>query len=680
MVNGEYRVEKGIIFSEKGLPHAPRWFCDGRVAIEITNEGIGEVDYFGPKLSGNYRVFQKRFWHGIRLFLNNNCKRTVIKPEKCEIMPFGFKSQSSKYEYAVYVANDCVYFTVKSDFDCNLDVEIDDDTVFYPETHEHKNVGLGGGKRVWEEFRIEDNQLVSKYTENGADTYVAFSSNKTLSFRQTPKNTKYILTLNDLKAEEEAVLCLSISNDKNKSFEGYGEFIKKQYDRYDAVASKAPILKSKHPLLNEFFELAPMYHESLKTTDVEGALRAQTTHYWVWGWDTMTSNNACFYWGDDKFIGSMLDCFENHSHPELGIAHAFGYDMSASDSAAPPPAQGMYITLLDLYRISGGEWQKHYPFAKKLVETILATEVEKTGFCIGTSLYPDHRSLVNETGNDISTFNNTVSYCAVRSMQKLAEAMKDGELAQRCRSFADRMLKNFEDIMYNEEIGFIDSSVEATTYEKRNVPTNNAVKWENNYCGELVEKRGEQYLKFYEENLISPSGIRPVPEWCESYDADANQLHCWWTVMSEFYTRLVNKYDRPDLINQYASWVEYWTGKLMCPEGISCYDNEFEVPYDNWNSLCGTWQGYNIRGFYNSLVHAFVGVDFDEKGMNIYPYSGEELELLNLHFGNKSFDVKMIGSGKNIKDIILNGKSIGAVSVIPYNILKEKNTVEVIRC
>ena len=65
--------------------------------------------------------------------------------------------------------------------------------------------------------------------------------------------------------------------------------------------------------------------------------------------------------------------------------------------------------------------------------------------------------------------------------------------------------------------------------------------------------------------------------------------------------------------------------------------------------------------------------------MNIYPYSGEELELLNLHFGNKSFDVKMMGSGKNIKEVILNGKSIGAVAVIPYIIFKENNTVEVIR-
>lgn len=65
--------------------------------------------------------------------------------------------------------------------------------------------------------------------------------------------------------------------------------------------------------------------------------------------------------------------------------------------------------------------------------------------------------------------------------------------------------------------------------------------------------------------------------------------------------------------------------------------------------------------------------------MNIYPYSGEELELLNLHFGKKNFDVKMMGSGKNIKDVILNGKSIGAVAVIPYDAFADKNIIKVIR-
>lgn len=65
-----YSVKNGKIYSQNGLPHSPRWFCDGRTAIEVSNEAISEVDFFGPKLRGNYRVFKKRFWHGIRFFFN----------------------------------------------------------------------------------------------------------------------------------------------------------------------------------------------------------------------------------------------------------------------------------------------------------------------------------------------------------------------------------------------------------------------------------------------------------------------------------------------------------------------------------------------------------------------------------------------------------------------------------
>ena len=154
-------------------------------------------------------------------------------------------------------------------------------------------------------------------------------------------------------------------------------------------------------LLNQFFALAPLYHESLKATDVPGAIRAQSSHYWVWGWDSMTSGDACFYWGDLTFIEQMLDCFMQYAD-ESGIAHAFDRDMRCEGSA-PAPAQGMYLTLLDRYRMAGGNVSPYYPFAVRLFDRIVETEVDRTGLCSGTSLYPDFRELIGENGRDIST-------------------------------------------------------------------------------------------------------------------------------------------------------------------------------------------------------------------------------------------------------------------------------------
>ena len=102
--------------------------------------------------------------------------------------------------------------------------------------------------------------------------------------------------------------------------------------------------------------------------------------------------------------------------------------------------------------------------------------------------------------------------------------------------------------------------------------------------------------------------------------------------------------------------MEYWSKRLTCPEGIPCYDNIKEVPFDSWNCMSGIWHGYSIRGFYNALVHSYVGIDFDENGLNIYPYSGEEAALYNLHFGHRTFDITITGSGKLIGSVVVNGK------------------------
>ncbi len=675
----DYKVENGTIFSEEGLPYAPRWFCDGRIAFQVDNESITQIDYFGPKTSGSYIAFLKKFWKGLTFYSICQDSRQLIQPRECEILPFGFNSLSERCLYGMFAAGDCIYVTFQPLTDMDIAVEFYDDFLFYPETRKERNIRYGGIPRAWTPLAFDGQALTASYEEEGVKTNVAISSNAALSFRRTPRNPKNILTLTGLSRGQDYVLAIAFSNGKPGSWPGYEIVLKKQRERYRLVAEKAPVLESRHPLLNQFFQLAPMYHESLKTRDVLGAIRAQSTHYWVWGWDSMTSNDCSVYWGDSEFVGQMLDCMEQYSDAKIGIAHAFLRDMSVCDAAAPPPAQGMYLTLLELYAQAGGDWRKHYPFAKRIFETITATEVGDLGLCRGTSLYPDFRNLIKETGNDISAFNNTVSYCAVRSMEQLALRMEDSDTATKARKLSGRMQKGFERLMYHPTYHFIDSSIDAGTLAPRGVPSNNAVKWENNFCGELTSSHDKDYLAFYEKYLVSPAGLRPLPEWHECYDIDANQLHCWWPVMSEFYIRLINRFNRPDLINQYVGWVEYWSERLTCPEGISCYDNVKEVPFDAWNCLCGIWHGYSIRGFYNAIVHGFVGVDFDQEGFHIYPYSGEEVALRGLHFGERIFDITIKGSGPSVAHVRINGDDFGAATTIPMEVFELHNTVEIIR-
>ena len=676
MASNAYQIKKGKILTDNGLPFAPRWFCDGRLAVQVDNMGLADINYFGAN-SDKYIAFHKRFRNGMQFFIKNEKGTNLLKPGACEILPFGFNSDSEKCAFSLFLANETIYFIIEPKEIIDFSLEFYDDYRFYPDTSEHRDVRYGGAPREWSEFTFLNNILSVSYTSQDRKTNIAFSSNAVMTYNKSKKGGKHILSAKALQKGEEFVLAIHFSNGANNDFAKYKEDIATQFKRYETVANRTPVLHSSHKVLNQFFELAPMYHESLKTIDVKGAIRAQSTHYWVWGWDSMTSNNCSLYWGDHAFIGDMLSFMETYSDGS-GIAHAFSTNMQNGDAAAPP-AQGMYLCLMDLYRLSGGDISKHYSFAKRLFDMILATEVGEIGLCKGYSLYPDHRDLIHETGQDISSFNNTVSYCSVCSMEKIAKSMGDMDTAEKARAFAERMETNFCNMMYNPKFNFFDASVEATTFEKRDVASNNSIKWENNYCEHLISGVAKECLNFYENHLVCKAGIRPHPEWDDCYDADSNQLHCWWPVMSEFYIRLINRFDRPKLMNQYIGWVEYWTERLMCPEGIDCYCDDPNVPFDNWNAMPGIWHAYSVRGFYNAIVHGFIGIDFDENGINFYPYSGEEVSVEQLHWGEKTFSVSMRGSGPLILDVVLNGVSLGSVKTIPYKLLARENEIFVYR-
>ena len=134
-----------------------------------------------------------------------------------------------------------------------------------------------------------------------------------------------------------------------------------------------------------------MYCESLKTTDVEGAIRAQTLHYWVWGWDSLTSNECTMYYGDIDFLEKMLEFFMETSDQYYGISHKYTYNNKGCFLINEPidaTSQGMYITVLDIYRLGGGDFKKYYKFAKVLFEKILSVEFKRTGFV-------EHRTIKN---------------------------------------------------------------------------------------------------------------------------------------------------------------------------------------------------------------------------------------------------------------------------------------------
>jgi len=462
----------------------------------------------------------------------------------------------------------------------------------------------------------------------------------------------------------------------------YKEKIGGQFARYEKIRKTMPVLISPNAELNNYFSLLPMYHETLKITDYPGAMRAKTSNYWVWEWDGMTCNSATAYWGDVAHIKNMLRFYKETADPEVGILMWHSNDMKSGGSCTIP-AQSMYVTLLQLYYDHTNdieELKDNYEFAKKIFNMASATEVKETGLCSGLSLTPDFMTLTGETGNDISAMNNSIFYCAARSLNRISAIMGDTETLTKTQDIIQKIENNFLKYFFDKEKKYIVSSIDASTFARRQDYQSYSLRWENAYYKDLVNHVFKDCLEFYTTNLVCKPGIRAIPLWCSSYDADANQLHGWWPTTDESFVRMVNEFNRKDLLDQWVGWLTYWYRHLTCPEGVSCLLETDEPELDRWSAMNGTWYAMTSREWYQGIIHSYVGVDADAGGITFYPYSGDEVKLLGMHYLGKTFDIEMKGSGPYIEYIEVNGTKILGTNKLPLEYYQnDKNVIVTVK-
>ncbi|MBP3961517.1 hypothetical protein [Paenibacillus lignilyticus] len=710
-----YSVNRGLIESEKGIPESPRWFSDSRLNFQIDENAVTQVNYHNPlAIRGCNTIFLQRLWDGFRHFVELDGVTQKLSYSNSKLWPFGVESECEvhgvKLQHRMMAVEESIVFQVTTPQELPLSfrykMEFYKDFALIPADSQDFRFSAGGTSRVWEEWSYDEaagllhgsfldiqkereaghpddininNPDVSKYDrEEPVPLFISIGADFPIGYSKRPLNSKYILTGGEaLEPNRTYSFIISFDCDKeallNKAYVMSAEIeeaVSKQYARYERIRERSPILNSPYEGLNDFMSLIPLYHESCKVTDVPGAIKAKNKQYWVWGWDGITSNYASLYWGDQAFIGDMLRFYEETADAEWGIAHSYRHDMSLN-SVSALPAQSMYISLLQQYYATTGNKQDvldRYDFVKRIFNLILTREVQGTGFCEGASLFPDFPAFMHETGtSDISSLNNTIFYCAARSMEYLAELVGDQETKDRAKAVFSGIEKNFLPLFYDEEKQFVVSSIDSRTLQKRNSFNANAVKWESHYLSDLMEKVNAGALEFFANHIVCKAGLREIPIWSDAFDMDANQLHCWWPVTGEYFMQLINDGNRPDLIEQWIGWVSYWTGKLTCPEGISCYIDTAEPDVDRWNTENGTWHAYSMRGWYQAAIHGVVGVSMEAGGITFHPYAGEEMTLEGLYFGEQRLDIAMIGSGPYVESIEVEGHVLEATNKLPVD-------------
>ena len=686
-----FSVNDGVIHCKSGLPQQPLWFADSRLNFSFEDPGgITRLDYYYPSQRLNLSPLFLRPFHffGIIYYLSDEKGNYLPEFQNSRIYPFGIEAEweheSNVFTQKVMAVDETMVIQVETpdnlpkgykfniNFNkllCNRDVANWDDWVF----NQEKNIFLG-------EFKTLDS--------NPQHFSASFGANFPIEYQYNKPGNKYYLSSPVLESGKKYTFFLNFGlnsvdlvNKNDKWIDDSEKKIVKQYERYQKVAALCPKLISPYKDIDNYFSLLPMFLESLKLNNVPGAIRANTNRYWIWGWDGMTNSSSTAYFGDVDHVKNILDFYETTGNPERGIYHAYSPDLK-SGQIAPVPSQTIYISLLQLYYDQTKDLatlEKHYPFAKKIFKMACSDEVNDLGLSRGISLYPDDP--VEETGNDLSAFNNSIFYCATRSMNRLASVIGDTETEELSESMAKKIEKNYLKIFYDKEKKYLISSVEATTFEKREAYITASLRWENDYYRDLIEPVSEECINFYDKNLVCKSGIRAVPFWDKYFD-DANQLAYWWPVTDESFIRLSNQNNRGDLLDNWVQWLSYWYNHLTCPETVNCFfdtddpvDPGSHVP-NTWQPYF-TWQAFGMRTWFQGIIHGLVGVDADAGGITIFPYNGKEMTLLGLHYLGKTFDFAMKGSGPYIKYIEIDGKKIRGTNKVPEEYYRDKEHIKI---
>lgn len=705
-----YSIKNGAIYSKNGFPLPKQWFADGRLAFSYDKIGVDQIEYFIPTAKdGNRIIFKRNIFDCFRPSIQIGDRRYTPDYANLYIMPYGlecdFTAENETYKLGVYAVESNIVFSLSGGKPCDFRLTLFETTQFIPAYNGDLDSRDYGLKREWKSWNFAENAVYGGMSETEKEDKIALSSQHDSavfsSLMQKAENVSHGLNFGvtasgkmladktKINARLECLLPHSgektsyfavvfAANDKDikieteKFINRVEDSVEKQKARYKSVCDKLPQIKTGIRAIDDFCKIAPLFHESTKA-DKNGIIRAKTSRYWSWGWDSMVSNDttiAC--WQDGELIRGMLDYFEQTADEEKGWAHWFRPDNSIRQYATPA-AQGIYISLLfDYYNTTGDkvEVEKHYAFAKKIFYKLLKIEKDGTGLFISPSLVPDYPECVRETGRDLSLFNNSVAYSALRGMEKLAAAMGDSETEERSRITANHTEENFFKTFYDDGKGFLAFSADADDLKKRDVYSICGYFWDSDFHDELLGKKVNSVIDFIVKNGVNKLAFINYVLWGKTYDGDANQLHATWGVVEEDILRIARYTGHNDLIDHWINKLTYWMDKLTCPEGES-YEYETDDPgYDRWNCDAGSWQTYTIRKWYRMIVGIILGVSFDMGGVTLSA-PVKEYSIKNLEYLGKKWEIKTTGKGDEIEYIAINGKILRHTGKIPADLLNK---------
>ena len=702
--------KNNIPFINEGLEVSQISFSGGRTAANLARHGgMTMIDYYGRQAIGDvhfYKADPISAWAMLfRPCVSIESDLYYLEFNDTLLYPFGYSSQCSlggvSFSHGMWLLNDAIVFTLE------ILENPADAKVIFKLINTDTCTRIDKPTRVWQNFAIEAQtgaaiaSATSTYPDEPAperpkdgmskkmndlcssnvssETWLGVAASSELSLRQTPHGfrkfyfdapcTKGMNTISLAFGHRGQAAFFERLTELRANAASEAEGL---LNNYTAITSRAKIFiqgrEAAQSLLNNVVPII----DAMKVKDLPGAMRGGDSGYWVWGWDSMNFPEGLGFSGDTAFLEEMLEFYRRTADVEYGIGHQLRLDLRPI-LTMEFAGQTIYIVLLyHTYLLTGNKklLEEYLPFAKMIISKAGEDEVAGSGLMRSTALFPDYPADLEQDGDDISVFDNSIYYQALRAMAELSREVGNPSDADEYTQKAQRTQAGFQKF-FDEEQGYFVDSLSAKDFSKRSHYPLYAILWLTPFAADLVQGHEKQIIAFMKKNFPARIGLRMYPKWDTRFMYDGCQLGMYMPAIENFHQEMMKMgRESGEIIHMFDNMEWYWNQNCVL-EALTCECENHGVTVDN----PGRKQAGAAKAWLNMFYQIAAGLNISTQGLSFSACDSEEIKIENLRMRGKSINIEITGKGWDIASLSLNGKSVAAPYMILFSELDMQNHI-----
>jgi len=708
------KYKNNIPFIKQGLEVSQISFTGGRTVASLANHGgLTQIDYFGKQAIGDVHFYKSdaiSAWAMLfRPCVSINGEIYYIEFNDTLLYPFGYSSHCRvggvALSHGMWLLNDAIVFTME------VLQNPSDANVIFKLIQTDISTRIDKPTRTWQSFALDEQAGVaiasatSSYPNEPAlqkpkdglakkmnnlcasdvssETWLGVVSASELGFRQTPhgfrkfyfdapcpKKTAAISLV--FGHQGRAALLERLGALRSGACKEAAGLVKNFTSTMSKVKISIQGRKAAQSLLNN----VPQIIDAMKVKDIPGAMRAGDSGYWVWGWDSMVFPDGMGLTGDTAFLEEMLDFYRRTADPEYGISHQLRLDLK-SILTMEFAAQCIYIVLLyHTYVLTGKKrlLNEYMPFAKLILAKAGEDQIAGSGLIRSTALFPDWPADLEQDGDDISVFDNSIYYQALRAMAELSEEMGNRADAVEYTRKAHLTQAGFQKF-YDAEQGYFVDSLSAKDFSQRKHYPLYAILWITPFAADLVKGNEKSIIRFMKKNFPARIGLRMFPKWDTRFMYDGCQLGMYMPAIENFHQEMMKRGRESKQIAHMFDNMEWFWNQNCILEALTCECENHGATVDN----PGRKQAGAAKAWLNMFYQVAAGLNISTQGLSFSPCDSEDITIEKLRVRGRTLDVKISGRGWNIDSLMLNGENVSAPFTILFRDLKKSNHIVIKR-